>query len=278
MYKAVVVIPVYRGDIDEYEKISFRQNISILRNYPVTIITHRSVDLSFFLEVSDSLDKPLLIEYLDETEFADIEAYNKLMISSHLYRLFKDYDYMLLCQLDCFVFEDSLMEWMEKDYSYIGAPWVERFQQDNLNAPVRGMGNGGLSLRKINHCLKVLTSFSYVRKPAQLKVDIFNTNNSFLIKVISLLHSLTISNNTFYLFNDWSFNEDLFWAKVADRNFSWFMVPDWREALGFSIEMQPRRFVQLNSNNLPFGCHAWWTYDLDFWRPHIENYGFDLDK
>ena len=33
----------------------------------------------------------------------------------------------------------------------------------------------------------------------------------------------------------------------------------------------------MNQDRLPFGCHAWFRYDLEFWRPHIEAFGHDLE-
>ena len=71
-------------------------------------------------------------------------------------------------------------------------------------------------------------------------------------------------------------NEDLFWAEVIPNNFPDFKVPRPTEALKFSFEVNPEILYQLNNEQLPFGCHAWWKYNLNFWLPHINNFGYDI--
>jgi hypothetical protein len=96
-------------------------------------------------------------------------------------------------------------------------------------------------------------------------------------RLLLLFTKLTFKNNTFFLFNDfndWEDNEDAFWGRKT-ACFSWFTVPKWEEAVLFSVEVQPGRFIG-ETSELPFGCHAWWSYDLDFWKPHIERFGYKL--
>ncbi len=71
---------------------------------------------------------------------------------------------------------------------------------------------------------------------------------------------------------------------VEDRVISEFMtraIADFNlapvsEACKFSFEVNPAILFKMNNNQLPMGCHAWWLYDLEFWRPHIESYGYKL--
>ncbi len=56
----------------------------------------------------------------------------------------------------------------------------------------------------------------------------------------------------------------------------WFNIPDAEEALQFGFETQPRHLHALNQQRLPFGCHAWWRYNLEFWRPFIREFGYDM--
>src|SRR5690606_31898493 len=92
-----------------------------------------------------------------------------------LYRRFVAYEYMLICQTDVFVFRDELLQWCEKDYDYIGAPWIASkqhlltkvlFQITNFfksrkkkksTAHFFKVGNGGFSLRKVQTMLKIVT-------------------------------------------------------------------------------------------------------------------------
>lgn len=44
------------------------------------------------------------------------------MLEADFYRRFGKYKYMLIYQLDAFVFSDKLLDFCEMGYDYIGAP------------------------------------------------------------------------------------------------------------------------------------------------------------
>jgi len=48
------------------------------------------------------------------------------------------------------------------------------------------------------------------------------------------------------------------------------------EAKRFSFEVNPRRLFRECGNVLPFGCHKWMLYDLQFWKSHIQSYGYEV--
>jgi hypothetical protein len=193
------------------------------------------------------------------------------------YQNFKQFNYLLIYQTDCFVFKNELNYWIEKGYDYIGAPWFEGFE-NNTNTNFAGVGNGGFSLRKVNSFIKVLNSFSYVKKPKTLfQIFIYNLNFWKIPKrLYNLVLNLSIKNNTFYLFNNYSDNEDLFWSIIVKNNFDWFKIPKEKEALKFCFEVNPAHLFNLNNNILPFGCHAWRKIDFQFWKQHIEKEGYSL--
>ena len=81
--------------------------------------------------------------------------------------MFLDSEYILIYQLDAFVFKDELKEWCQKGYDYIGAPWIatientiwlkyfnivaRKFRSKNKNNREQiffKVGNGGFSLRR----------------------------------------------------------------------------------------------------------------------------------
>lgn len=53
-------------------------------------------------------------------------GYNRLMLSEDLYSAFSNYEYILICQSDAYIFRDELKEWCEAGYDYVGAPWLRR--------------------------------------------------------------------------------------------------------------------------------------------------------
>jgi len=272
-----IVIPIWKEEITELEKISFKQCCTVLRKYTFFLITYKELNLEKYIALLNNKFVSFRVLFFDKDSFRSKAAYNRLILSIKFYSRFIRYKYILLYQLDCFVFRDELELWVEKGYSYIGAPWLKGYNKSKYGDPVIGVGNGGLSLRNIGAHLRVLLSFSYIKKP---KILISN-RGSFLpyklfIRLFAWIKSLTVQNNTFFMFNDFTKNEDIFWSKIAPNNFSWFKIPDWKVAALFSIEVQPEYLFELNGQRIPFGCHAWWAYDLDFWKPYIEKYGYSL--
>lgn len=237
-----VVIPVYQPFLTKNEELSLRQCMKVLAGYPVKIVKPRSLNVDFIISKYPSIE---LISF-DDAYFEGIDAYNNLLISIKFYKTFLSYEYILLYQLDAFVFRDELRQWCQKGYDYIGAPSFHHKEFDALPAESgkvfadalssrRFVLNGGLSLRRIPAFIRYLNIF-----------------------------------NTFY--PSWKGNEDMLFSQEATRliPMKLFMkLPSWQEALRFSFEKSPAATYQLTNRQLPFACHAWERYDPDFWADFI---------
>lgn len=278
MRKSVaIVIPVWKEDYTKFEKISFQQCCSILKKHTFFLITYRGLNLKKYTDILEQNSVDFKVVFFNRNSFRSIESYSQLVLTVGFYSRFIRYKYILLYQIDCFVFRDELEYWVDTGYSYIGAPWLEGYHQAEYGDPVMGAGNGGLSLRNVGAHLRTLLSFSYIEKPKTFPGNRGSSRSlHFLNGWLSWLKNVTIKNNTFFLFNNYELNEDVFWVDIAANNFSWFTIPDWEVAALFSVEVQPKYFFELNNRKIPFGCHAWWTYDLDFWKPYIEEFGYNL--
>ena len=205
----------------------------------------------------------------------DYRSFNRLKVLPFLYKKYNYYDFLLFYELDAFVFRDELDYWMAKDYDYIGAPWRRGWHNADEDSPFIGVGNGGFSLRKVKAHIKVLYSFSYIEEPKFLVEKWFN--RSFLGKALSIPSAfldLTIRNNTYFLFNNYRGNEDVFWGQIALKNFNWFNLAPIDEAIKFSFETYPQGLYLMNQKKLPFGCHGWWKYGFEFWKPFILKEGY----
>ena len=160
-------------------------------------------------------------------------------MSSCFYSSFLDYDFMLIYQLDALVFSDELMAWCQKDYSYIGAPWIEvppSGKKTGYKASqllYQKVGNGGLSLRKVKQ----------------------HYRNTLFFKPLMWLFPK---------------NEDFFWCLFISAINPWYSKPKWEEALSFAFELAPRKAYEINQHRLPFGVHAWQKYDPEFWTVFIQ--------
>ncbi|MDR2232922.1 MAG: hypothetical protein LBE56_07350 [Tannerella sp.] len=248
-----VVIPVYSNKFSELEKRSLYQAYTVLNQHPVVMVKPESLDLSFL-----KADYPnLQFESFSDYYFKDIHGYNRLMLSPEFYSRFLDTEYILIHQLDAYVFRDELTDWCSRGYDFIGAPWLNnpvnnlpvfstihqlefryaKFRhKKNRHSLYNKVGNGGLSLRKVD---------------------------SFMIATVTHLSKIT-----YYLDQKPShlYNEDVFWATEMYK----FKYPDTMEALHFSFDTCPENSFRLIGGQLPFGCHGWYKRKMKrFWKPII---------
>ena len=270
-----IVIPVWKDLLSKEEEISLRQCFSVLTDYTFTFVTFSSLDISRYIDISRDYNVNTNVKCFSLGYFESVAGYNRLLKSVKFYLSFREFKYILIHQLDAFVFKDELSVWTKAGYSYIGAPWLEGYTKAAPDAPIIGVGNGGFSLRNVNDHLRVLFSFKFLNSPHHLFKEIKANNQRLSVQFFTqLLIEIIFRNNTHFLFNNKAINEDIYWGDHASQ-FTWFVIPEWQTALKFSIEMQPKRFLK-NNSDLPFGCHAWWKYDVDFWRPYIQNYGYEI--
>lgn len=265
-----VVIPVYKPQPSANEQISLTQCMRVLGHYPVWLAAPHSLDVSAYQALYPSLQT----RRFDDSFFTDIQAYNRLMLSPVFYEAFTDREYMLIHQLDAFVFQDDLADWCRRGYDYIGAPWLRDIdftgwrdalwfgikQQIATLTDLRkadgvtpreivsqnAVGNGGFSLRRVPAMLRVLNRFGQ-------KIARYEQNHTY------------------------QYNEDAFWGIEVNRYWPQLRIPSYRTALRFAVEFFPQRAIeQYNQGQLPFGCHAWDIHGTAYWRTIFANYGYQI--
>ena len=252
-YLAKVVIPVYRKDLMDLEIRSLNQVCTVLKQYPIVVVKPETLNLSCLTETYPNL----FFESFDDSYFANIQEYNRLMLSNEFYSRFLDSDYMLIYQLDAFVFRDELSFWCSKGYDYIGAPW--------LNNPV----NNHPVISAINYLSFWYSQFRHKKS----RQSLFNKvgNGGFSLRKTESFYKATnvySSKATEYMQQKRShlYNEDVFWATEIPE----FSYPDAMEALRFSFDTCPHHSFRLTNGQLPFGCHGWYARKMKrFWKPII---------
>jgi hypothetical protein len=272
---AVILVIVHKAEPSSFERVSLIQCGKVFTRRRIVFICPEGLDVSEYRQLCPSAD----VEFIDPSWQKDYAQFNRLKVVPLLYEKFSSYQYILFYEPDAFVFRDELDKWCAEDYDYLGAPWFEGFSSKEGEGNFMGVGNGGFSLRKISSHLKVLNTFSLVTSVSEnlAKRSKYGVTVKDKVKhTVGFLLDLTIRNNTHKWFNNFAGYEDQFWGMKVAKKFEWFRVPDYPQAAAFAFEMQPRRLFELNGNQLPFGCHAWWKYDLEFWKPHIERFGFNL--
>lgn len=270
--KTAITVPVYKPSLSEYEVVSFTQVLKVLKDYDIILVCPDSLDVTKYLDLAALNNKNIEIERFDSSFFEGIDGYNRLMLSLSFYQRFEQYSYILVYQTDCFLFRDELEKWVSKGYDYIGAPWLHNDRRSwwtfknrirytlktlyrryltkgvTISLGYYKVGNGGLSLRKVDKSIEIIKKFEKNKRINRFR----NSNGNYL------------------------YAEDVFWGCEVNRYFPHMKIPVYKEALGFSFDMNPSLCYELNKNNLPFGCHAWYRYELDFWRSFIEKEGFTI--
>jgi Protein of unknown function (DUF5672) len=270
--KVVVAIPVYKREPSELEMFSFARALNVLGNHPICLFYPQGLDLKVYQKKATELKVSIEFKAFAEKYFIGIEGYNQLMLSFDFYYTFTKYEYMLLYQLDAFVFEDQLVQWCNKGYDYIGAPWFKNHDYLYQSREIVGVGNGGFSLRNITSFLNIIRIKPYY--------CLSEARDYYAVNSISRLGRIKkIGDIVKYLWlgkyheneilRDYDRFEDLFWGEEAVKFYHKFKTAPYYEALSFSFECNPRYCYELNQNRLPFGCHGWYKYDLDFWRQFI---------
>lgn len=253
-----IVIPVYKDSLDRYEELSFRQCLKILHKYRIYLVTHQHINLSVYENLAEEYHIQIKKVFFSNSYFKGIAGYNSLLKSKQFYSAFTDFDYILIYQLDAFVFKDDLAIWCSKGYDYIGAPWISDDDDKITDISLWRVGNGGLSLRKVAYCLKVLSW-----KGPVLTYRYYN-------KWKYLPYILGWKNNINY-FRKSRMNEDALFSGFLSPTYLNPNLPTPQEAARFAFEKYPSFLYKVCHNNLPFGCHAFQKYEYEeFWKQYIE--------
>lgn len=263
MNGCLVIIPIHKESPNDKELSSFAQCCQILGKHPICIVTHKGINIGQYEDTASKYNINLLREDFDSSFFSSLAGYNLLMLESSFYARFANYKYMLIYQLDAWVFRDELENWCNKGYDYIGAPWLE--PDGNGVLRFAGVGNGGFSLRRVQHFIDVLSYKGPVRngRQLQLKPTLKNT-------VFRWFYSMGYQNTIEYYKKDPTLYEDVFLSIFLQNTKLRAKIPEPETASLFAFEKQPS-YLYNKIGHLPFGCHAWKKYEYDsFWNQYIK--------
>lgn len=267
--ECAVVIPVYKSSPSFDEELSFRQCLKILNDHDIFIVTYKELDCSAYFRISNEFNCKFQKKEFDKSYFSSIDGYNKLCLSSSFYNTFIDYEYMLIYQLDAWVFRDELVYWCEKGYDYIGAPWFYTNNQEKDNYRMKDVpGNGGFSLRRIKFCLEILNHAGML--PLVTPLGILKSFDGFWKNLWKILPRFLGFKNTKKYYLSGKVGEDTIFASQKYSYKNHFKFPSPIEASYFSFEKNPSYLYRINNGKLPFGCHAYRKYEYEtFWKNYI---------
>jgi hypothetical protein len=267
-----VVVPIYRSRLTDTETIALTQCCRVLSRHRMIVVAPEGLDLTDAQTICAQSGFSPVLERFPRNCFASKGAYNALLMSRAFFQRFAAWEYVLIHQLDAFVFSDRLQEFCDQGYDYIGAPWVH-----DANA-VRYVGNGGFSLRKVSTALRMLSG-PWGLLPLQLGVAWRRLAP--LRRVTrwlahrGVLDRMLVQSPAYLpraAFDALCINEDLYWGQNCGK-LAFYRTAPYAVAVSFAFEMDPVTAFEKNASRLPFGCHAWPRWQPDFWRPHINRFG-----
>lgn len=256
----VVVIPIYLPTLSATEEVALKQCLKVLSRYDIVIVKPQGLDIA---NIASVYNLSCVVDFPDRC-FSSLRAYNKLVLTESFYDSFKEYSYMLIYQLDAYVFKDELLFWINQGYDYIGAPWIPWKTEKYLSAQKRfslsvrrnfwkivdrrkmylekyhyyQVGNGGLTLRRIDKMIRITRDYK------------------------EIIDSKLADDKPFL-------PEDLF--LFADKIGCQLKRPSYRIAMRFSMELNPEWTYKRNKCQLPFGCHNWMhPLMYPFWSQFIK--------
>ena len=177
-----IVVPIYKLPLSPDDKICLNQLFKVMTGYDIYAIYPEKLDITDMCR-----EYPLLIKHpMESSNFNSLRSYNKLVLSSSFYDAFSNYKYILINQLDTYIFKDELCRWANSGFDYVGAPFVP--DKDKYWSPLRRLwcrlnfylcrykgtdphhsqwyqvGNGGL-------CLRNVSKFQNITKKYKLQIE-----------------------------------------------------------------------------------------------------------
>lgn len=239
MKKVAVVVPAYRETLAKHEEISLRQMRKVLGDYDCFFVAPKGLNVNY-----EPCCQGMRVLYFAKECFQSTVTYSRLLLSPNFYACFEAYEYILIHQMDAFVFRDRLQEFCALDYDYIGAPVLQYVPLWHyMNARV---GNGGLSLRKVESCRRILSIREYF------------TTHPFR--------------------NDFLVYEDTFFGFAGTQPDMNFKVADLVTARKFALQDELQHALRGPVIELPFGVHGWQKINTGLWTAVIKKEcGYDTE-
>ena len=230
-----MIIPVYKEKLSASEERNVLWNIEKAIPMKIFFVGPRFLNLKYYKNKFPSCE---FIGFADDY-FRNIQSYNRLMLEPFFYQRFQKFEYMCICQPDALILGDysKLCKIIKISFDYWGAPWypsheVRLYSSENemisyfidlyLKPYKIETGNGGLSLRHIEHTVRLLQKHFLIRKL-------------------------------------WNQNEDYFFAIIGGWRDKKYRVAPRDKAMIFALETKAKTLIY-NKKYLPYGIHAYEIY------------------
>ena len=155
--KCCVTFITHKNKLEGYEEESLKQCIKVFgNNWDIKLIIPNNILTEYYN------DYQLDIVKVNSNWLDSLNSYNHMSCDKEFWKLFNDYEYVLIYQTDCWVYEDRLEYFLDIGYDWYGAPWS--FWNNSV-------GNTGLCLRKVSKMLEITEK--YTHKKGSINDDVW---------------------------------------------------------------------------------------------------------
>lgn len=224
-----VIVPVYRPSLVDFERISWDSISKKLRHHQIIWVGPESLP-------NDSFARSSGFQFVGfpSAHFSSRVSYSRLLMSRRFYATFAEFSHILIAQLDSLVLSGNIEAWMRSGLDFVGSPLRSGYGLTSETGYGPGL-NGGLSLRRTDSALRVLTS-SRTRRIALRPA--FRMESRLARRVVR-----TVRDGLLFNYSSWParvrlprINEDLYWSCLVPATHPWFSVPEPSRARTFAVD------------------------------------------
>lgn len=263
--RLVVLVPTHLERLDEALAVTLLHNALQLKAYKLEVILPEACDPSWYQSFFDEHGIRGSVRLVPSKYFGSTTAVNRMGTDPDFYRYYLEFEYILICHLDAWVYRDNLIYWMDLGYDFIGAPL---FLPQNGKAPfMRRMApfgcNGGLSLRRVASCIRVLETFSPGIEPWRFTQALLFLARNRQWGFVAILFRLMLM-----LLQDWrstrekyNIYEDVFLTVIVPLCGNLISIPSAKTAVRFACEVNyPLLQKEILGLEPPLGIHGYDKY------------------
>lgn len=156
--KCVIVIPAYKQEPNFFETESLKQVVKVLGDkYELVLVCPMTLDVNKYNSIADY---EFSVLRCNNAFFKSQRSYSDMCEAWQFYDAFSEYEFMVIYQLDAWIFEDRLEYFIQRGYDYIGAPHLIGFAGHEKYGE---NGNGGFCLRRIKPFIEVCKKTDFSR-------------------------------------------------------------------------------------------------------------------
>lgn len=268
--QVIVLVPTHLERLDKELAATLLHNATQLEGYKLEVILPETCNASWYEAFFAEHGINGTIRLVRAEYFGSPAAVNRMGTDPAFYRMYEEFDFVLICHLDAWVFRDQLAYWMDEGYDFIGAPLFlpENDKVHFLQRMAPFGGNGGLSLRRVVSCIRILETFQPGFDLWRIAQAVWFLMRNRQWRFISILFRLLreLSQDWRSTCEKYNIYEDVFFTIIAPLCGNRISIPSSRTAMKFACEVNYPLFQkELFRLEPPLGIHGYDKYvDTDY--------------